>query len=353
MLRYYYFRFQYRKWFQNRNGIKGFSQQSLGWFIRTASYKSHKVRQQIRMLKDRKSKLLVWIEELETMPSLGNDEYFSIRKKIRFQQLMIPTIILIEVFLNYVSTLVFITGEGPMFMLIRWGIALVLTFMGTIVADKLLEAIVPRKPKDRIRSTKIEEDPEAYAGTESQLIITVILLSVLLLMTEVAIIGVAGARARDIEGGQPGGMLYYGFIMLSMALPLAAGYLRWDMLHDYDAYKNTHDHKNATQQLKQIDQSVIRLDEQEKYYFKHMVNRAWQILAEFITYKEVYNARRRITEDLEGHFSSTRDTFINEAVKEYNKQADAAAATKLQLAEKRHVDHQPAFDQLTVKTQTI
>jgi len=340
MFRYYNFRFRFNKWFENPNGIKGFAEQSLAWFIRSAVKKSHIIRSKIEMLHDKKSKLMVRLEELETLPLLNNDEYFGIRKKIRFQQLMIPTIIIIEVFLNYISTLVFINGDGFMFSAIRWGIAFILTFMGVIVADKLLEAISPNKPKNRIRSgIKIDDSTSNNEDNKNKAIIKITLLSILLIMTEIAIIGVSEARARDIEGGSSGGVLYYGFILLSMALPIAAGYLRWDMLVDYDAYKNTLDHFMTRKTLHRIDQKIIELAEKEKFFLKSKAIREWQIFSEFKNYKEVFNKKAKPPieqEDLSNHFCRDRDTFIETSMSEYNKSVpDINSFTKLEQIDKR------------------
>lgn len=337
MLRYYYFRVRFNKWFQNQNGIKGFAEQSLSWFIKNAVNKSQAIRSKMEMLKDKKSKLNIRLEELATLPLLDGDEFFSVRKKIRFQQLMIPTIILIEIFLNYISTLVFINGDGALFTIIRWGIALILTLAGVLITDKLLETILPNKPKNRFKSNKKKSDTQSLEEKDSKNKSTfkIVLLSVLLIMTEIAIIGVSEARARDIEGGNTGGVLYYGFILLSMALPLIAGFLRWDMFLDYDVYKNTLEYNSTKNSLQKIDLSIIGLKGKEEFFFKSGVMHEWQILSEFRNYKEVYNQKQSppIEEDLKGHFCKDREAFVEEATKEYNKStANIDSASKLDVA---------------------
>lgn len=359
MYRYYYFLLRYKKWFENLDGIKCFSEQSLAWFLRSVTNKSQLIRSKIKMLKDMKSKLLVRLEELETLPLLRNDEYFSIRKKIRFQEIMIPTIILIEVFLNYISTLVFMNGEGALFSLIRWGIAFILTFMGVIVSDKLLEAISPNKPNNRIKIKNVDAQDQSQIdeSNKNKTIMKIILLSVLLIMTEIAIIGVSEARARDIEGGNSGGILYYGFILLSMALPLAAGYLRWDMLLDYDAYKNTRDHKDSTNKLHKIEQLIIKLDQREEYYIKNRVYKEWQFFSEFKTYKEVYNQRKKPPipqENLTNHFCRDRDSYIETAKEEYYKRISVLdSTTKLELAEKKVGEKIRQFELSDINKQNV
>lgn len=340
MIRYYYFRTRFNKWFQNPNGIKGFAEQSLSWFIKTVVEKSRTIRGKIEMLKDEKSKCRVHLEEIERLPLLDGDEYFSIRKKIRFLQLMIPTIIFIEIFLNYISTLVFMTGEGLLFTLIRWGIALVLTITGVLATDALLESILPNKQKNRIKSKKdISVDNLPFEeNNKTRNKIKIITYSIILLMIEFAIIGVAEKRASDIEGGNSGGILYYGFILLSMALPILAGSLRWEMFRNLDVYKNTLKYFKTNQALQKIDQSIIDLKTKEEFLFKTKVMKEWQILSEFRTYKEVYNLKQSptIIEDLSNHFCRDRESFIEEATKEYNKSTSAIdSASKLDIAEKK------------------
>jgi hypothetical protein len=337
MLRYYYFRARFNKWFQNKNGIKGFAEQSLAWFIKNATKSSQAISSKINMLKDRKSKLITRLEELATLPLLDGDEFFSVRKKIRFQQFIIPTIIVIEIFLNYISTLVFITGDGILFTIIRWGIALILTLAGVLITDKLLETILPNKPKNRLKSKHTKPDVQILddKSNRNKTTIKIVFLSILLIMTEITIIGVSEARARDIEGGNTGGILYYGFILLSMALPLIAGFLRWDMFLDYDVYKNTLEYNSTKEAIRRTDQLTIALKAKEEYFLKSGVMREWQILSEFKNYKEVYNQRLSppIEEDIYDHFCSDRDAFIEEATNEYYKTtANIDSSSKLEIA---------------------
>lgn len=340
MLRYYYFRMRFHKWFQNPNGIKGFAEQSLSWFIKNAVDKSRAMRGKIEMLKDQKSKCRIDLEEIEQHPLLDGDEYFSIRKKIRFFKLMIPTIIIIEVFLNYISTLIFVNGEGPLFTFLRWGIALVLTIAGVLATDALLEAILPNKQKSRIKA-KNSDSSENLSNEENNKKrnkIKVIGYSIILIMIEIAIIGVAEQRARDIEGGNSGGLLYFGFILLSMSLPLLAGALRWEMFRNLDAYLNTLKYNKFNKEIQRIDQSIIDLKMKGEFLFKTKVMREWQILSEFRTYKEVYNLKQSppIFEDLSNHFCNDRESFIEEATKEYYKSTSTIdSASKLDVADKK------------------
>ena len=148
---------------------------------------------------------------------LSDNDFYSARRKVRIGTFLVTGILVTEGLLNYFSTLVFISGEDFGIAMLRWLIAIVLTLGAIASAERFMEAILPIKKHGSTTS-------------RPRSILMVVLWSVLFVGVEIAIAGVSEARARDIEGGRTGGLLYFGFIILSMTLPLIAGGISWDLL---------------------------------------------------------------------------------------------------------------------------
>jgi hypothetical protein len=145
----------------------------------------------------------------------------------------------------------------------------------------------------------------------------VVLWSLLFVGVEVAIAGVSEARARDIEGGQTGGLLYFGFIILSMTLPLIAGGISWDMLHVYDSYKYTRKYNVARRTWDNLDRRIKIVMQRLEDYYNMRLNKYWRRLNDFRSYKENFNLRRGTTEDVENHFCDEFSSFKKEADRRY------------------------------------
>ncbi|MFI5251134.1 MAG: hypothetical protein ACHQQQ_01775 [Bacteroidota bacterium] len=318
MFRYLYFFIRFRQYFKNDKGLSEFADRCLNWLIEKSAIKAGIYIEKNEELKDEKKNLILRSEDINKKAMLENDDFFTVRKKYRTQTFIIGVIIIAEMFLNYISTLIFINGEDLIFTFIRWGIAIVLTGGGIIVSEKLIESVLPitKKEKKDIpnRSTPV-----------------IILWSILLIGVEIAIMGVSETRATDIEGGHTGGVLYYGFIILSMVLPLIAGAARWDIMHYLDAYKNTLLHRKIQERLHKIETILRRNEEHKLQYFKIQSVVFWDIFSEFKTFKENYDKKKGLkTEDLSSHFACNNDTFQLEADKRYEKDPRTHSASHIQ-----------------------
>jgi hypothetical protein len=148
-------------------------------------------------------------------------------------------------------------------------------------------------------------------------ILMIVIWSVLMVGVEIAIAGVSEARARDIEGGHTGGLLYFGFIILSMALPLIAGGITWDLLHVYDSYKYTRKFNVAQTTWETVDRQIKIVMQRLEDHYNVRLNQAWRRFNDFRSYKENYNLRRGMTENLDGHFAAQFGTFKEEADRRY------------------------------------
>ena len=308
--RYWYFRMRYRKWFENHDGIKGYAEQAMSWLIADVIKKSSKLLEDTQQLSERRDQLVSCEQKLLTLPLLDNDVYFTIHKKIVFTKIIIPILIGAEVFLNYVSTLIFITGEGLLFALLRWVTAIGLTAIAIVGADLLLDAISP---------VKAEQPPiEIAEHTRNKRFIRIFWSSTVLIAIEFAIAAIAERRARDVEGNMAEGLLYYGFIVLAVVFPLVVAYLRWERNHYYDAYRNRHELNKVQEDLKVIEEQISVNKLQEHLNLKNQVNEEWSLLSEFRVYKENYNLKKGIeNENLSKHFAKDKKSFSKEAKQQY------------------------------------
>jgi len=305
MVRSWWFYLKYSSFFRNAdNGLKAFAERCMNALISSTAKKLQSNRQKRQRLLVEKQNRDARAEEIASSPMLDNDEYFSVKRKIYGDTFIWIAIVVAEIFLNYVSTLIFIPGEEPLFALIRWTVAIVVTGSAVLVADKLLEAAIV------VQRYKTQTTP-----SRSYLMIAV--LSIFLSLVEVAIIGISEARAKDIEGQTRNVMLYYGFIVLSMVLPLIAGWAIWDKNRYIDAYKNTKEHRRILRRITEIDAALQTMREHESLFYKAERTGYWDTFVAFQTYKEVYNQKRKFHEDLATHFSRSHDAFEDESDKRY------------------------------------
>lgn len=301
----WYYRLKFPPYFKNTEGLKKFAELCMRSLDEKARKKSDIFKKRNKKLHVEQKNLITRRNEIAEEPLLGNDEYFSIQKRLRTDGFIMYAIIIAEGFLNYISTLIFIPGEESIFVLLRWFVAIVLTGGAIIASEKLIEAILPIK---RYKKEK---------ATEKRSVPVIILWSILLIGVEIAVIGVSETRARDIEGGKAGGVLYYGFIILSMVLPIIAGAVRWDMIHYWDAYKNTREYKNIEARLNQIESTIKQNEEQDYSYYQRQLIAYWGLFLVFQTCKENYNVKKGIDENLSNYYCRDFDSFQREADKRY------------------------------------
>ena len=291
--------------FKNNEGLQKFAELCLQSLIERALKKFATLKEKNEKLRTEQSNLTSRKNEISKEPLLDNDEYFTIRNRLRSDAFIMYSIVIAELFLNYISTLIFIPGEEPIFTLLRWFLAIVLTGSAIIASEKLIESVLP------VKKYRKEESPQKVS------IPVVVLWAVILIGVEIAIIGVAEARARDIEGGKTDGMLYYGFIILSMLLPIIAGAVRWYRMRFLDAYKNTDEYKHIEARLNNIDQTIKQNKEREYLYYQRQLIGYYALFYQFRTCKENYNNRKGIEEDISNHFCRKFETFQQKADERY------------------------------------
>lgn len=299
-----YYRISVPSDLKNPNGLRRFAERCLSNLIDKVKKKSTSLRQGIQEMERKLSSTKSYLDGVKQSDLLSDNNFFSARRKVRLGTFLVTGILLTEGLLNYFSTLVFITGEDLGIASLRWLIAIVLTLGAIASAERFMEAILP-----------IQKHNESKSKPRS--ILMVVMWSILFLGIEIAIAGVSEARARDIEGGRTSGLLYFGFIILSMTLPLIAGGISWDLLHVYDSYKYTRKYNIAKKIWAGVDRQIKIVMQKLEDYYNVNLNQTWHKFNDFRTYKENHNLRRGTNEYADGHYYAEFGSFKEEADKRY------------------------------------
>ncbi len=299
-----YYRSAYSTDLSNPNGLTRFAERCLSELLDRVKKKSTSLRQGIQEMDRKLNATRSYLNGARKSDLLSDNDFFSARRKVRIGMFLVTGILLTEGLLNYFSTLVFISGEDIGIALLRWLIAIVLTLGAIATAERFMEAILPIR-----KHNESESKPRS--------VLMIVLWSLLFIGVEIAIAGVSEARARDIEGGHTGGLLYYGFIILSMTLPLIAGGISWDLLHVYDSYKYTRKYSIAKRTSDTIERQIKIVIQRLEDYYNVRLNQAWHRFNDFRSYKENFNLRRGMSENVNGQFYAEFTTFKNEADRRY------------------------------------
>jgi len=308
------YRIKFWSFFKHKTGIQKFANEYIHRYILAKGRSALFLENYLNILEEERKKNIDNCKELK--PEIMDYGEFLIKiKKTKSLTRIVWVTVLFEIFLNYISTLIFIQGEGLLYLLIRWGLSIILTLSAMLVTDGLLTKILPdesgRRRGNR-NGLQVNLNKENYLNIKK--LVGLIVLPILLIFVEIAIIGVAHARALDIEGGVSGGILYYGFILLSMALPIIAGYFKWESEHNGEQYQESikyYQNKNAIPIL----DSIITANHGEiKIIVENSIRKAWVLFSRFKLYKENYNAKKDLTEDLNNHYAKNFESFREEGL---------------------------------------
>jgi hypothetical protein len=317
-----YYRSAFSSDLKNPNGLKRFAERCLSDLIDEIKKKSMSMRQGIQEMERKLNATKSYLDGVRTGDLLSDNDFFSARRKIRISTFLVAGIMVTEGLLNYFSTLVFIVGEDLGIALLRWLIAIVLTLGAIASAERFMDAILP-----------VQKHNEPNLKPRS--IPMIVMWSVLFVGVEIAIAGVAEARAKDIEGGHTGGLLYFGFIILSMALPLIAGGITWDFLHVYDSYKYTRKYNVAKRVWDTVDREIKIVMQRLEDYYNVGLNKTWSKFNDFRSYKENLNLRRGTNESLDGSYYSEFASFKEEADKRYGAILGQLELPRIRVSEQR------------------
>lgn len=310
------YRLLYRQHFLNTEGIKYFADRCTNKYIGIGAVKQTNIlTTYIKVLKQEREKRRQQFLECEDSDRMDDGSFALRRRKSARMKLVVYVTILFEIFLNYISTLIFIQGDGLLYILVRWGLAIILALAAMLVTDGILTKLLPEESVRIKGNSSNHEDDESYIrNAKTKRYIGLAILPILLIAVEIAIIGVSRERAIDIEGGRSGNILFYGFILLSMALPVIAGYFKWDSEQHGKLFQNTLNYYRAEKLLHILDLIIIANMKDVKEVVENSIRKAWEKFSRFKLYKENYNARKNIPrEDISGHYATDLDSFKENA----------------------------------------
>lgn len=307
MFRSLYFKIRYGSYLRSEHGIKKFAEMAMGQLLRRVTKKSAFYREMNENLLVEKANLRMRAEELYEQPMLNAGQFFSVRRRIWANNFIIAAAILASIFIIFISVSAFLGADAEVSSFVHWGVAAVLAAVltggGLIVTERLVEAIVPQRSIG---------DGESTYGKEVAFLWVVLLIGI-----ELGILGITEVRADQLGTQLDSGVLYFGFIALSMLLPIIAGAIRWDAMRFIDRFKTTRAHREIDSRLAQIDSILRQNEEYESNFYKIRSIEQWDLVNEFRTYKDLYNEKNGMVEHLGGHFAQSYDAYQREAYKRY------------------------------------
>ena len=278
-----YFNPKYRLALQDAKGKSVYAGYCMDAIESRTTKKGSKIKETLKGLLEKKKNCVNQRNEVQNYPILENDEYYSLRKKIRMQQSLFWVLVLAEFGLNYFTTLIFLNSKGLMFFIIRIVIALTVTTFAIISTEKFLEEAIPKPNKNRS-------------------IPTMLLWLFLLIGVEIAIYYFGLVRGQDFESGTVGNDIAKALVLISMLIPIVAGGVRWDLLNHFDKYQNRRTNDKLTKKINRIDTKLEILHERENTYFQKECSDYWHTLNVFCTHKNSYNSSNNIDpENLDNH----------------------------------------------------
>lgn len=302
-------RFRYGSYLKNEHGIKKFAERMMGEFTRKVTKESANYREMNENLLVEKSNLRLRQNELEDDKMLDSGEFFSMRRRLRANTLIVTVFVIASIFMNIISVTAIIEGDTALYSFMRWfgaaALALVLTGGGLVVTERFIESIFPQRTEE----TEHVKTP----GTPMTVLWGTLLVGIL-----IAIYGFSGVRAAQFASGQGSGALYLGFVVLALLLPILAGAVRYDALRYIDVYKTTQSMRAIESRLAQIDSILRQNGEHESNFYKVNSIKYWDRINDFKTEKDNYNEESGMVESLQGHFARSYDAFQNEAAKRYD-----------------------------------
>lgn len=308
MFRRLFFKIRFGSYLRSEHGIKKFAEMAMGQLIRKVTKRSAFYREMNENLLVEKANLRMRGEELYEQPMLNPGEFFSVRRRLWANNFIVGAAILASIFLIFISVSAFLGNDPEISGFLQWSVAAVLATVmtggGLIVTERMVESFIPRRSPAK--------NDLAELGKEVSFLWIVLLVGI-----ELGILGITEVRAEQLGALQESGVLYFGFIALSMLLPIIAGTIRWDAMRYIDRFKTTRAHREIDSRLAQIDSILRQNEEYESNFYKIRSIEQWDLLNEFRTYKDLYNEKHDMVEQLGGHFAQSYDSFQREAYKRY------------------------------------
>lgn len=326
MFRALYYRTRYGSYLHNENGIKKFAERSLGHLIRKVTKKSAFYREMNENLLVEKANLRLREDELHEQPMLKAGEFFSRRRSLLMSNFLLIAVVAASLFLNFLSLSAIAEPETGFTVFLTWAVsivmAIVLTLGGILMTERLIDAVLPSRPGYDDAGNQRAALPVWAIG---------------LIGIELGLYGLSQVRGEMFEQNLASNLVQVGYVTLAMMLPLIAGAFRWYTMSFVDQYKTTQALRQIESRLAQIDSILRQNEEYESNFYKVRSIASWDEVNEFKAYKDNYNEKKGIDENLNGHFAQSYDTFQAEANKRYEsdiRDITAKSIRRLELVEK-------------------
>jgi hypothetical protein len=244
------------------------------------------------------------IDKLEKSSMASIDKFYTLQRNIRWQTLLFFVLLLSEIGLNIFTARIIIPAydlRGLLWDLIRFAIAIAVTVTATWACDKFLESILTHRRNEDAGQNKIAR---------------IVIYVVIFVFAEV-VIGYFGlVRAHDVEGNDEN--VTVAMTILAMIVPVVAGAIWWNINEKYDEYVNRNNYERRLLYRAHLASRLKALREQELTKFKELSNGYWYTFLSVRTYKENFNRRRQIDEEVKEPHLNSFDAFNQKAFERYN-----------------------------------
>lgn len=316
MFRELLFRIKHRIFIQHPEGKKQFANWAQTTVIRKMQGPLQKLQSAVRhskagcvdidrILSDKEKKLcdLGLSPSQSDKPPLAAEEQELHVRKARFNFWCVFLLVMAEAALNFISMLILITEEGIQYDAVRIVLAFIVTAVAVFVFDRVW--ISWREQKGRM-------------GLPAAICWSIGGISVLFLLY-----AFSSARARDFEVGTKD-IIYYGFIILSLVLPVVAGWMWADRELILPGYRRLMRWKQTIKEIRNFERKRDRLAEEIlkrfgdfRTDFDKLISDYWMVVNYFNTVKDGCNVRHNppMTENIAGSPAENIDQFKKEPIK--------------------------------------
>jgi hypothetical protein len=223
---------------------------------------------------------------------------------MRWQLALFSTLLISEIGLNIFTARIIVPAydlRGLLWDLIRLAIAIAVTVTATWACDKFLEVVLGRRNND---------------GASQNRIAKIVIYLMIFVFAEVVIAYFGLVRAKDLEGNNQD--VTTAMTILAMIVPVVAGAIWWNINDLYDEYKNRLNYDQRLTRRATLLTFSKELKEWELIRFKELSNWYWYTFMSIRTYKENFNFRKNITEQITDDHLKDFDQFNRAAFSRYN-----------------------------------
>ncbi len=296
----YYRYIKFPSEFKNQNGITAIGNVYHNSLVITAVKNGERVRRSLIRTNERQKSNEEAILKLEKSPMLENDKFYSVHRNMRWQSFLFYILLISEIGLNIFTARIIIPAydlRGLVWDLIRFAIAIAVTVTATWACDKFLDVVLGKR--------------EAHNK-----VMKVAIYLMIFIFAEVVIAYFGLVRAKDLEGNNEN--VTTAMTILAMIVPVVAGAIWWNIHEVLDEYENRMKYDRMLMRRAALAALIKDLKESELIHFKELSNRYWYTFTSVRTYKENFNTRKNIVEQVTEEHLKDFDRFNQAAFVRYN-----------------------------------